>query len=77
MPRDIYTSLRDIYRDKLVAAKSSFFCEKIRASACDVKAMYRVTNEITERKQPPVLPECNDSHEDLAERFRVPQYNVS
>ena len=33
--------------------------------------MYRVTNEITGRKQPPVLPECNDSHEDLTERFRV------
>ena len=57
--------------EKLVAAKSAFFCEKIRESACEVKAMYRVTNEITGRKQPPVLPECNDSHEDLAERFRV------
>ena len=67
---DIYTSLRDVYRETLVAAKSSFFCEKIRESACDVKAIYRVTNEITGRKQPPVLPECNDSHEDLAERFR-------
>ena len=33
--------------------------------------MYWVTNEITGRKQPPVLPECNDSHSDLAERFRV------
>ena len=33
--------------------------------------MYRVTMEITGRKQPPVLPECNDSHSDLAERFRV------
>ena len=69
--RDIYTNLRDVYREKLVAAKSSFFCEKIRESACDVKAMYRVTNEITGRKQPPVLPECNDTHEDLAERFQV------
>ena len=68
--RDLYTSLRDVYREKLVAAKSSFFCKKIRESACDVKAMYRVTNEITGRKQPPVLPESNDSHEDLVERFR-------
>ena len=58
MHRDIDTSLRDVYREKLVAAISSFFCEKIRGSACDVKAMYRVTNEITGRKQPPVLPEC-------------------
>ena len=33
--------------------------------------MYRVKNEITGRKQPPVQPECNDSIEDLAERFRV------
>ena len=45
--------------------------KKIHESACDVKAMYRVTNEITGRKQPPELPECSDSHEDLAERFRV------
>ena len=33
--------------------------------------MYRETNTITGRKQPPVLPECNDSHEDFAVRFRV------
>ena len=55
-----------MYKEQLVAAKSSFFCEKIHESACDVKAMYRITNEI---KQPPVLPECNDFHEDLAEHF--------
>ena len=48
--RDIYTSLRDVYRENWVAAKSSFFCEKIRKSACDVNAMYRITNEITGRK---------------------------
>ena len=69
--RDMYTSLRDAYREKLVACKSAFYCEKIHESAFDVKAMYRVTNEITGRKQPPVLPECSDSQEDLAERFRV------
>ena len=67
--RDIYTSLQDVYRVKLVAAKYSFFCEKIRESACDVKAMYRVTNEITGRKQPPVLAECNDSHADMRNVF--------
>ena len=71
MHRDIYTSLRDVYRATLVAVISSFFWEKTRESACVVKAMYRVTNEITRRKQPPVLPECNDSDEDLAVRFRV------
>ena len=37
----------------------------------DVTAMYRVTNEITVRKQPPMLLECSDSHEGLAARFRV------
>ena len=65
----MYTSLRNAYREESVACKSAFYCEN--KSACDVKAMYRVTNEITGRKQPPVLPECSDSHEDLAERFRV------
>ena len=43
----------------------TFFCEKIRESELCVM------NEITERKQSPVLSECNDSHEDLAERVRV------
>ena len=69
--RDMYTSSRDAYIDKLVGCKSAVYCEKIHESACDVKAMYRVTNEITGRKQPPGLPECSVSHEDLADRFRV------
>ena len=86
MHRDIYTSLRDVYREKLVAAKSSLFCEKIRESACDVKASYRVTNDINGREQPPVLPECNDSHDRgfggtfsstfLRKDYECPQYNV-
>ena len=71
MHRYIYTSLRDVYRAKFVAAKSSFFCEKMRESACDVKATYQIANESTGRKQPPMVPECNNSHEDLAECFRV------
>ena len=43
--RHLHTSLRDVYTETFAAAKSSFFCEKISESACDVKAMYRVTND--------------------------------
>ena len=66
MARDIFTTLRYLYKKQIVTAKSAFYCKKIQESAHDVKAMYRVTNNIMGRKLPPILPENNGSHADLA-----------
>ena len=69
--RDIFTTLRNLCKNQLVTAKSAYHCQEIQESARDVKAMYRVTNNIMGRKLTPTLPENNGSHADLAERFLV------
>ena len=55
----IFTTLRDLYKNQPAKAKTAFYCQKIQESARDVKAMYRVTNNILGRKLPPTLPETS------------------
>ena len=54
--RHFHDSARLLQKKQLAKAKSAFYCQKIQESARDVKAMYRVTNNILARKLPPTLP---------------------
>ena len=55
--RDMFTSLRDMYRHELITTKSAYVCDKIQESTRNMKSMYRVANDLMGRKQSRILPE--------------------
>ena len=67
--REISTDARDAFKHRIVSAKSSHYCAMIESSACDIKSMYRITNDdFVGRVHKAVLPKC-DGEDILAERL--------
>ena len=66
--REIYTDARDAFKRRIASAKSAHYCAMIESSACDIKSMYRITNDLMGRVHKAVLPKCGGD-DILAERF--------
>ena len=66
--REIYTDARDAFKRCIASAKSAHYCAMIESSACDIKSMYRITNDLMGRVHKAVLPKCGGD-DILAERF--------
>ena len=66
--REIYTDARDAFKRRIASAKSAHYCAMIESSACDIKSMHRITNDLMGRVHKAVLPKCGGD-DILAERF--------
>ena len=66
--REISTDARDAFKHRIVSAKPAHYCAMIESSACDIKSMYRITNDFMGLVHKAVLPKC-DGDDILAERL--------
>ena len=67
--RQIYTNLRDTFKQSISSAKSDYYCAKIESSSGNTKEMYHITNDLMGRTRQTVLPKCDGGPAELAESF--------
>ena len=57
--RQIYTNLRDTFKQSISSAKSDYYCAKIESSSGNTKDMYHITNDLMGRSRQTVVPKCD------------------
>ena len=67
--REIYTDLRDAFKQSIALAKSAYYCAEIKSSARNNKEMYRIKNDLMGRSSKTLFPKSDDGPGALADCF--------